>query len=464
MAHMKDNDRKRIEFLVSSGFTVQEIADDLGRKKSTILRELIKRSVESNRNYKCSNRICALFGRCPRVKGYGRDARRSFNCTPRCFEVCPDFVERRCERLLVPSHVCNGCRKFTTCPMMKRVYSAEGAQANYDGVLHDSRRGVHPSDERIERMNAVLSPCILRGQSVRNVIRNNPEVFEGVKERTVYDYIGGGLFDIIRGDLPEACSRRQKKKPKEAKTNAQCRVGRTYKEFVVFCGANDISEWAELDTVIGRVGGKVLFTIYLPGGVMLGFLRDHKSSQTCTRVFNRLWEVAGPELFRKLFRVVLTDNGTEFSDPEMIEKYRPDPLHNSTLKVPRGIRVFYCDPYCSSQKPHVERYHREIRRILEHGTSFNTLGQDDINLVFSHVNSYSRGVLGGKTAYETFVERFGEEGRKFLDELGIVKIPANEVTLDPILLGAKFKRHADMVVLRRAGATPPTNKSGEGKR
>ena len=214
MAHMNDNDRKRIEFLASSGFTVQEIADDLGRRKSTILRELINRSVESNRNYKCSNRICALFDRCPRVKGYGRDSRRSFSCTPRCFEVCPDFVERKCERLLVPSHVCNGCKDFATCPMMKRVYSAEGAHANYDGILHGSRRGVHPSDERIGRMNAVLSPCILRGQSVRNVIRNNPEAFGGVKERTVYDYIGGGLFDIVRGDLPEACGRRQRKKPR----------------------------------------------------------------------------------------------------------------------------------------------------------------------------------------------------------------------------------------------------------
>lgn len=57
MAHMNDNDRKRIEFLVSSGFTAQHIADDLGRRKSTILRELINRSVESNRNYKCPNRI-----------------------------------------------------------------------------------------------------------------------------------------------------------------------------------------------------------------------------------------------------------------------------------------------------------------------------------------------------------------------------------------------------------------------
>jgi len=463
MAHMNDNDRKRIEFLATSGFAVQKIADDLGRAKSTILREFVNRSVESNRNYRRSNRICALFDRCPRVKGYGRDAKRSFNCTPRCFEVCPDFIERKCEKLLVPSHVCNGCKDFTTCPMMKRVYSAEGAHANYDGILHDSRRGVHPSVERIERMNAVLSPCILKGQSVRNVIRNNPGVFEGVKERTVYDYIGGGLFDVIRGDLPEACSRRQRKKPKEAKTNAQCRVGRTYKEFVVFCNANGITEWAELDTVIGRVGGKVLFTVYLPGGIMLGFLRNHKSSQTCTRVFNHLWEVAGPELFRKLFRVILTDNGTEFSDPEMIEKYRPDPIHNSTLKVPRGIRVFYCDPYCSSQKPHVERYHREIRRILEHGTSFNALDQDDINLVFSHVNNYSRSVLDGNTAYDTFVGRFGEEGKEFLGKLGIARVEPNNVTLDPILLGKKFKRHADKVILRKAGVIPPANKSGEEK-
>jgi len=70
---------------------------------------------------------------------------------------------------------------------------------------------------------------------------------------------------------------------------------------------NDITEWTELDTVIGRVGGKVLFTMILPGGLMLMFLRDRKSSQTCTRVFNMLWKLAGPELFRSLFSVILTD-------------------------------------------------------------------------------------------------------------------------------------------------------------
>ena len=458
---MTVEDRKRIDFLLQLGWTPAQIAEDRGRSKSTVLHEIINRSVACDRGYRCSNRICALFDRCPRVKGYGRDAKRSFSCTPRCFEVCPDFVERACGRLDVPSRVCNGCRDFKSCPMMKRLYVADGAQANRESLLHDSRAGVHPDADAIARMNAALSPCIMRGQSVRNVVANNPEAFGSVKERTVYDYIAGGLFDAKRGDLPEACRRRSRKKRKETKTNAKCRVGRNYRMFLEFCRVNDITEWTELDTVAGRVGGRVLFTMRLPGGLMLMFLRDRRSAQTCTRIFNMLWELAGPELFRKLFSVILTDNGSEFSDPEMIEQWRPDPKHNPGRLLPRGIRMFYCDAYCPSQKPRVEREHREERRVLLHGVSFDTLTQDDVNLVASHVASYTRGVLDNGTPYDSFVEKFGEPGKRLLDALGIVKIPPNEVTLDPILLGERFKRHADRVILRKAGVIPPKNSDGQ---
>ena len=280
---MTIDDRKRIEFLAQLGWTTIQIAKDGGRSKSTIIREIANRSIVCDRGYKCSNRICALFGRCPRIKGYGKDAKRSFNCTPRCFEVCPDFVERTCDRLNTPSHVCNGCKDFKSCPMMKRLYVADGAQANRESLLHDSRMGVHPDAEAIAKMNEALSPCIMKGQSARNVIANNPDAFGTVKERTVYDYIAGGLFNAKRGDLPEACRRRACKKKKESKTNAKCRAGRDYRTFLEFCRINGITEWTELDTVIGRVGGKVLFTMILPGGLMLMFLRDRKSSQTCTR-------------------------------------------------------------------------------------------------------------------------------------------------------------------------------------
>ena len=47
----------------------------------------------------------------------------------------------------------------------------------------------------------------------------------------------------------------------------------------------------------------------------------------------------------------------------------------------------------------------------------------------------------------------GYHGRKFLDRLGIARIPANEVTLDPYVLGKKFKRHADKIILKQNGVT-----------
>ena len=40
--------------------------------------------------------------------------------------------------------------------MMKRLYVADGAQANRESLLHDSRMGVHPDAEAIAKMNEVL--------------------------------------------------------------------------------------------------------------------------------------------------------------------------------------------------------------------------------------------------------------------------------------------------------------------
>ena len=153
--------------------------------------------------------------------------------------------------------------------------------------------------------------------------------------------------------------------------------------------------------------------------------------------------------------MVLPDNGPEFSDPEMVEKYRPDPVHNSTKLASRGVKVFFCDPYCSSQKPHVERVHIELRRIFEKGAPFDSLRQEHVNLAMSHINSLTRDSLGGATAYDAFVKEFGARGRMFLDALGIRRIPASQVTLHPFLLGEKFQRIADKAVLRKNGVKKP---------
>lgn len=455
MKHMGNDERIRIEFMLGCGNTVADIARTLGRAESTISRELLNRRVESEKHYACSNRLCAHFDECKLTIFSGFSNRGLRKNIKGCFGSCPNFREAVCERLNRAPYVCNGCRQEHNCPMRKRYYIASGAQANYKGILVNSRSGVHPDTKTIEKMNAVLSPAVRQGQSVDAVIANNPDLFGKYARSTVYGWIGDGLFSARKHDLPYNGTRKKPHKKPETKTNAKCRIGRTWEDLLEWLKLNPEVIPTEADTVIGSISGKVMFTFMVRNKLPLAFIRDAKTSQTFTRIINMLWEKAGPELFRKLFRCIVPDNGTEFSDPEAVENYRPDPEHNPCKLLPRGIRVFYCNPYCSSQKPHIERFHVELRRILSKGVSFNPLTQDHVNLIMSHLNSYPHPSLGGRAPYDVFVEEFGTEGKEFLNKLGIVRIPANEVTLHPFLLGSKFQKAADKAVLRKNGVITP---------
>lgn len=452
MKHMGQDERNRIEFMLGCGNNVAAIAKALGRSESTISRELLNRRIDSDKHYGRSNRLCARFDDCARTAFNGfRDIRRKNS--PGCFESCPDFREAVCVRLNRAPYVCNGCEREHNCPLKKRYYIAAGAQANYRGVLVNSRSGVHPDEATVRRMSDALTPAARQGQSVDAVIAGNPELFGRYARSTIYGWIESGLFAAKKHDLPFAGTRRRPHKRPETKTSAKCRIGRTHADLLEWLKANPGVVPTEADTVIGSISGKVLFTFMIREKFPLAFLRDAKTSQTFTRIVNMLWEVAGPGLFRKLFRCMVPDNGTEFSDPEMVENYRPDPGHNPYKLLPRGVRVFYCDPYCSCQKPHIERFHLELRRILQKGVSFNPLDQEQVNLIMSHLNSYPRPSLGGRTPYDLFVEEFGDDGKRFLDRLGIVRIPQDQVTLHPFLLGRKFQKSADRAVLKKNGVT-----------
>ena len=304
-------------------------------------------------------------------------------------------------------------------------------------------------------MNEVLSPCIKNGQSPMAVKAANPKIFGKYAKSTLYGWIADGLFSAKKHDLPYAGTRRKPHRRPVTKTDAKCRIGRSIKEMWELLKSLGKKVTCELDTVIGSISGKVLFTmIFTDSELALAFLRDQKTSQTCTRIFNMLWTAAGPDLFRTLFENTLTDNGPEFSDPGMIENYRPDPEHNPTKLLPRGIRIWYADPYCSSQKAHIENFHIWLRRILQKGTSFDPLTQEQVALALSHLNSYPRESLGWRTPYDVFVEKHGDEGKEFLSKLGIVRIPANQVTLHPFLLGEKYQKAADRAILRKNGVVP----------
>ena len=120
-----------------------------------------------------------------------------------------------------------------------------------------------------------------------------------------------------------------------------------------------------MDTVEGCRGGKVLLTIFFTqSDFMLMYLRERNTSQSVIDIFNHLEEVLGIETFKQLFPVILTDNGSEFSNPAAIE-------HNSSAV--QRTRLFYCDSSSPHQKPHIGRSHEFIRMVFPKGVPLMAL-------------------------------------------------------------------------------------------
>ena len=129
-----------------------------------------------------------------------------------------------------------------------------------------------------------------------------------------------------------------------------------------------------------------------------------------------------PELFKSIFKVCLTDNGSEFSNPLALE-------FDSSQK--RRTHIFYCDASAPYQKGACEVNHELIRRILPKGSSFDELTQQDITLMMNHINSYKRKKLNNRSPYETFSFYYGED---VLKRLGCSPVAAENIILKPKLL------------------------------
>jgi IS30 family transposase len=424
--HITDLDRLDIEQAINQGISFNKIAAKIGKHHSSVSREVLARRTPSDKgafgrvtNRCVSRRSCKRLQLCMDKP----DCLKRCSVCRLCNSICPDFSEETCARLNAPPYVCNGCEDGSTCVLRKQYYLHKKAHTNYRETLVESREGANITEGELLALDALVSPLVRRGQSVHHILVNNPDNFE-VNEKTLYRYIAGGLLRAKNGDMPRVCSLKPRaRKPVEHKVDTKCRMGRKHDDFLAFTAEAPHLRIVEMDSVIGRIGGKVLLTLmFRDSNLMLAFLREHNNSQSVIDAFARLWELAGPELFRRLFPVLLTDNGSEFSNPLALEM-APD---GSTR-----TRLFYCDPCASWQKGRVERNHEFLRMILPKGTCFDALTQDHINTVLSHVNSYSRPTLADKTPFDLFAFTYGTE---ILEQLGIRRIKANDIVLKPSLL------------------------------
>ena len=423
--HLTDEERLLIEHWLKGGASLKSIATELSRSTSTISREVRARAINSDKS--ASGRVanrCIMRKDC--IKRQLCDDKP--NCMRKCSacnicnKVCPDFEEEKCLRLYEPPYVCNGCIDEGQCTLRKRYYLHRKAHQAYRETLAESRSGANISEDELRALDEFVSPLLINGQSPRHIVANNPDSFN-VSEKSIYRYVAGGLLSAHTLDMPRVCRIKPRKtKPVQHKVDSACRIGRTYPEFLKFVEDTGRAV-VEMDSVIGRIGGKVLLTMMFKNcDFMLAFIRERNTSQSVIDCFNDMYTSLGKDKFKSLFPIILCDNGSEFSNPKVLE---------FDAQGARRTNIFYCDPYASFQKPSVELNHEFIRRILPSGTSFDGLSQDDVNLMMSNINSYSREKLNDMSPTDMFCYLYGVS---VLDKLGQRKIPHNEIILKPSLL------------------------------
>jgi IS30 family transposase len=424
-AHLVLDERTTIEVRLRERASFTEIGRELGKDPSTISKEikLHRQPVRKDSYNPCSKRTsCDVYGEaCPRCKKkFSKTCRR---CTlVNCYEHCNKFEELICNKLQRPPYVCNGCTSRQSCKLEKLLYSAKTAQKDYERTRSNSRQGIAISPEELKRIDAIVSPLVKLGQSIHMICVNNADDIM-LDEKTIYNYIDAGLLSVNNIDLPRKVRYRTRSRKKPVRVDKKCHVGRTYEDFETYLAANPDIPVVEMDSVEGRKGGKVLLTIYFRNSsLMLAFIRNNNTAKSVTEIFDWLYEVLGHDVFTSLFQVILTDRGSEFTNPLAIEFNKNNE---------RRTHIFYCDPQRSDQKGGCEVTHEMIRRVLPKKTSFDNLDQEDITLMMSHINSYNRKKLNNQSAHQLFSFLHGGD---ILDTLGIKSIPANEINLTPLLL------------------------------
>lgn len=412
--HLSFNDRLIIENNLSLSKSFKYIGKLLNKDCTTISKEI-------RNHYKVMNAgsVGRRFNNCLFRKTC---VNRGKNCI---ISNCINFKEEKCPLLEKPPYVCNGCKKRTQCTLTKHIYDAAFAFQKYKTILVEARQGILIEQSEINHLNSILVPLIKnQGQSIHQAILNNKNKIMFC-DKTIYKLIDLGLLEVKNIDLPRKVRFRQRKKKTTVyKVDKNCLVGRTYEDFLEYMKKHPDTPIVQIDTFEGIKGGKVLLTIHFVNcSFMLAFIRNYNDAQSVIDIFNYLQKILGIDKFKELFVLILTDNGSEFSNPTEIEF----DLNTGEKRT----QIFYCHPSSPYEKGSCEVNHQLLRRILPKGTSFDDLTHEDINLMMSHVNSYKRKKLNNESPYSIFSKLYGKDT---INKLGIQKIEPNKVNLSTTLL------------------------------
>ena len=389
--HLSYEDRKNIENGLNNNKKINQIAREINKSHSTVLRE-----IDRNKTY----------------------------YKPTTWNNC-SAVSAPCPKLNKSPYICNGCKSRSGCRKERLTYYARKANNTYEELISNCRQGINLTEEEIYDINKIIVPLVKKGQTTNHLYINHPEVLNFSKV-SFYNYINNGVFEFGPLDFPRIVKHKKRKKNKRrTRQEREILIGRKYEDFVEYTNKNSDLNIVEMDTVEGlQSDSKCILTLFWrKSNFMLMFLLESQTTDEVTNVFEYLQQTLLEDDYKKLFQVILTDNGHEFYDVLNIE------CHHKTGEV--LSKVFYCDPGASWQKGGIEKNHEFIRYVLPKKTTFKNLTQNDCHIIANHINSLCRVSLNNNCPFKAMLFMCDE---KVLNTLNMYYIEPDEVQLNKNLL------------------------------
>lgn len=219
---------------------------------------------------------------------------------------------------------------------------------------------------------------------------------------TLYSYIDKGIFlRLTNKNLPVKKNKKRSYK-KVQKQQARAAAGDSIeKRPEEIEEREEFGHW-EMDSVIGKKGKSknplLVLTERKTRDEIIFKLPDHTAEAVVDAV-DRL-EIKWGEMFKRVFKTITVDNGSEFAYCEELER--------SILGEGSRTKLYYCHPYSSWERGTNEVTNKMVRRKVPKGTNFDDKTDAEIEDIENWVNNYPRRIHG----YHSAKELFDEEIRK----------------------------------------------------
>ena len=349
-------------------------------------------------NYKLIN-ISKILNYDPR--GISREVKR--NRIPIDF---PNATSSNCPTLKRWPYVCTNCKnRYKKCPFIKFKYDAKIAQRKANANLINSRKGIDINNDEFNKLDSIIKKGVDENKSIYQIkIENKDQIDKSIT--TLYRYINNGILTTKRIDLPRAVKfkkRKHNKKYEYSENKGIDRTGHTYLDYLSYIHKNPkVNVW-QLDFLGAiKTDSKNILSFIFPEVhfTLLDIIKNPNSTKV-VKFFDDLEEKIGTEAFIELIPVILTDRDPCFSDILGI--------CFSKITGEERCKIFFCDPYVSNQKPHVENINGQIRKFFPKGQSVDKYTKNDIRQINKTLLNTPIRSLDSNTPAEAFKVVYGED-------------------------------------------------------